>query len=315
MNTYKLVLIALSLYTLLLLVAPLVMAQPQAVDLDARGGYYSGSISLSPGVVQSFIFYTRIYDTVTLTITPTTVSTVDITIKNPDGGIVKTMKISEKTSIPINIDIKGAWAVELASKVQQIVHIELVGHVSPPPSPTPLPTPTPPILLEHIILIIGGGAIVVIALVAVFALRKRPAPPPTPPAPVQPPPTAPPLKPGGEETAVLEKKLPVAAKETEMMIAALELPSGGVIPVTSPRQVFGRADFERYVDPSLLSYISRRHFMITLEPGGFFIEDLGSANGTTLNDADIRGKGKVPLKSGDTIGVGGVLKLRFRVAG
>jgi hypothetical protein len=313
MNTYKLVLIALSLYILLLLVAPLVMAQPQAVDLDAREGYYSGFISLSPGVVQSFIFYTRRYDTVTLTITPTKVSTVSIAIKNPDGGIVKTMNIAEKTSIPINIDIKGAWVVELASKVQQTVYIELVGHISP--SPTPLPTPTPPISLEHIILIIGGGAIVVIALVAVFVLRKRPAPPPTPPAPVQPPPTAPPLKPGGEETVVLEKKLPVAAKETEMMIAILELPSGGVIPVTSPRQVFGRADFERYVDPSLLSYISRRHFMITLEPGGFFIEDLGSSNGTTLNDADIRGKGKVPLKSGDTIGVGGVLKLRFRVAG
>uniref|UniRef100_A0A7C5YZU0 FHA domain-containing protein n=1 Tax=Ignisphaera aggregans TaxID=334771 RepID=A0A7C5YZU0_9CREN len=99
------------------------------------------------------------------------------------------------------------------------------------------------------------------------------------------------------------------------MFASLELPDGRVIAITSPRQIFGRADFERYLSPEVLSYISRRHFMITLEPGGFFIEDLGSANGTTVNDTDIRGKGKVLLKPGDVIGVGGVVKLRFRTAG
>ena len=314
MNTHrdKLIITALFIYMLLSLIIPLTTAQALVIDLDARGGYYSGSIPVPAGRVTSFYFSVVKYSTVTLTITPT-VSTVDVTVRNPDGGVVKTMKIKEKTPITLNIDIKGLWSVELASDAPQTVYIELVGGA--PPSPPPSPIQTPLIPLEYIILIIGGGAIVVIALVAVSALRRKPAPPLTPPAPLQPPPTAPPAKPSGEETVVLEKKPPVVARETEIVIAALELPSGGVIPVTSPRQVFGRADFERYVDPSLLSYISRRHFMITLEPGGFFIEDLGSANGTTLNDADIRGKGKVPLKSGDTIGVGGVLKLKFRAAG
>jgi hypothetical protein len=313
MNTHrdKLIITALFIYMLLSLTIPLTTAQASSIDLDARGGFYSGPIHVPAGIVTSFYFSVVKYSTVILTITPT-VSMVDVTVRNPDGGVVKTMRIKEKTSITLNIDIKGVWSVELASGASQTVYIELVG--STPPSPIP-PSPTPVIPLEYIILIIGGGAIVVIALVAVSALRRKPAPPPIPPAPLQPPPTAPPAKPSGEETVVLEKKPPVVARETEIVIAALELPSGGVIPVTSPRQVFGRADFERYVDPSLLSYISRRHFMITLEPGGFFIEDLGSANGTTLNDADIRGKGKVPLKSGDTIGVGGVLKLKFRAAG
>jgi len=300
----KSILMVLSLL-LALFTTHLVTAQAVVIDLDARGGYYSGSIITPAGVVLPLYFSVARYSTVVLTVTPT-VSIIEVTVRNPDGGIVKTLSIREKTSITLNIDIKGVWTIELASPEDQTVYIEITGIGGT----TPMPPPGPAIPLEYIIAIVGGGAIVIIALVAIFILRK-PAPPPTP---VKQPPT-PPTTPGGEETVVLEKKPPITVKETEIMIAALELPSGGVIPITSPRQIFGRADFERHVDPSLLTYISRRHFMITLEPGGFFIEDLGSANGTTVNDADIRGKGKVQLKPGDIIGVGGILKLKFRTGG
>ncbi len=56
--------------------------------------------------------------------------------------------------------------------------------------------------------------------------------------------------------------------------------------------------------------VSRRHCRLTKEDDRFFIEDLGSTNGTEL-----RGKGissKTDLRDGDLITVGGVL-LRFEI--
>jgi len=46
MNTHrdKLILTVLFIYMLLSLMMPLTTAQASAIDLDARGGYYSGSI-------------------------------------------------------------------------------------------------------------------------------------------------------------------------------------------------------------------------------------------------------------------------------
>lgn len=71
-------------------------------------------------------------------------------------------------------------------------------------------------------------------------------------------------------------------------------------------RVFGRSDFlwhPKYI------YISRRHFAVLYEAGGYYVEDLGSTNGTFLNGADIRGMGRVPLKPGDVIDVAGVVQL------
>ena len=42
------------------------------------------------------------------------------------------------------------------------------------------------------------------------------------------------------------------------------------------------------------------------------IEDLGSANGTTVNSTEIRGKGRVPLKNDDVVSLGGVVNLKFK---
>lgn len=58
------------------------------------------------------------------------------------------------------------------------------------------------------------------------------------------------------------------------------------------------------------SRVSRRHAQITSEGGVFFVEDLGSTNGTTLNGAAV--SSRVPFGVGDTLAFGGVeVKLRM----
>lgn len=54
------------------------------------------------------------------------------------------------------------------------------------------------------------------------------------------------------------------------------------------------------VDP----YVSRFHAKILYRDGKWFIEDLGSKNGTYINGEDIRGKGAVELKEGIEIVIG-----------
>ena len=51
--------------------------------------------------------------------------------------------------------------------------------------------------------------------------------------------------------------------------------------------------------------VSRKHAQISEEAGGFFIEDLGSSNGTRVNGETI--SGRLALKSGDAISLGPVL--------
>jgi len=85
------------------------------------------------------------------------------------------------------------------------------------------------------------------------------------------------------------------------------------IPITRLPQEFGRADFASIAPREMINAISRRHFMIGYDysQGAFYIQDLGSTNGTYVNGVDIRGKGLVPLKNGDRISVAGVLDLTF----
>src|SRR6476469_6871620 len=53
--------------------------------------------------------------------------------------------------------------------------------------------------------------------------------------------------------------------------------------------------------------ISRKHARIFVEGGGFFVEDLNSANGTKVNGAAVK---KSKRGTGDMVVLGGV-KLRF----
>jgi len=69
------------------------------------------------------------------------------------------------------------------------------------------------------------------------------------------------------------------------------------------------------VDERFLPYISARHFRITRRGGQWFIEDLGSKNGTYVNGVDIRGRGPVELQNGDEVAVAKVEVLKFVTEG
>ncbi len=70
------------------------------------------------------------------------------------------------------------------------------------------------------------------------------------------------------------------------------------------RQVFPHLDLT-YNDPA--AYVSRQHARIIADAGGYFIEDLGSANGTYLNERRLPPGVPTRLRNGDKVRIGKVL--------
>jgi S1-C subfamily serine protease len=91
-------------------------------------------------------------------------------------------------------------------------------------------------------------------------------------------------------------------------------PDGNNIMLTETTKSLGRNDFERMVPSNSLNLISRQHFYIKYESGKYYIEDYNSANGTKLNGIDIKGKGRLELRDGDSIDVGGIISLNYRTS-
>jgi serine/threonine protein kinase len=69
------------------------------------------------------------------------------------------------------------------------------------------------------------------------------------------------------------------------------------------RQIFPHLDLT-YNDPA--AYVSRQHARILSDAGGYFLEDLGSANGTFLNDRRLPGGVPTRLRNGDRVRIGKV---------
>jgi len=69
------------------------------------------------------------------------------------------------------------------------------------------------------------------------------------------------------------------------------------------RQIFPHLDLT-YNDPA--AYVSRQHARILADAGGYFVEDLGSANGTFLNDRRLSGGVPTRLRNGDRVRIGKV---------
>lgn len=72
------------------------------------------------------------------------------------------------------------------------------------------------------------------------------------------------------------------------------------IPLADPTIIFGRgqeADIQ-----FLVSEVSRRHARLEVVPNAVLIEDLGSKNGTLVNNAPLASR--LQLRSGDLIGIG-----------
>jgi hypothetical protein len=93
--------------------------------------------------------------------------------------------------------------------------------------------------------------------------------------------------------------------------AKLSLPNGMEIPLAGDCRIIGREDLARALGLNELGLISRQHFQIKSEGEQFYIEDLGSANGTRVNGTDIRGKGSVTLDDNDIIELAGSAHLTF----
>ncbi len=82
--------------------------------------------------------------------------------------------------------------------------------------------------------------------------------------------------------------------------------------VVEEEKVFGddiivgrlEADSDVDLDLGFDRWVSHRHARIGVKEGQYWIEDLGSRNGTSVNAEDIRGKGSRQLQQGDTIRIG-----------
>jgi len=77
------------------------------------------------------------------------------------------------------------------------------------------------------------------------------------------------------------------------------------------RQIFPHLDLT-YNDPA--AYCSRQHARIVADAGGYFIEDLGSANGSFLNDRRLPPGVPTRLRNGDRVRIGKV-QLNFILGG
>jgi hypothetical protein len=108
------------------------------------------------------------------------------------------------------------------------------------------------------------------------------------------------------DTQELSEVLP-----SETASAKIELPNGIEIQLGGNGRVIGRSDLARSLVLDELGLISRLHFEVKAENEQFYIEDLGSANGTRLNGEEISGQGKVGLNDNDIIEPAGAIQLKF----
>ncbi|WP_429222974.1 FHA domain-containing protein [Methanobacterium oryzae] len=76
-------------------------------------------------------------------------------------------------------------------------------------------------------------------------------------------------------------------------------------------RIFGREDFLGITLTDDLIFIGKKHFKITKEDDGFYIEDLGTKNGTMLNGKEIKELGKRKLQNGDEILVAKILNIKY----
>ena len=76
-------------------------------------------------------------------------------------------------------------------------------------------------------------------------------------------------------------------------------------------RIFGREDFVGLVGSDDLMFIGKEHFKIIKKDDGFYIEDLNTKNGTSINGIDIKGKGQKKLKNEDHILVAKTIEIRY----
>ena len=176
-----------------------------------------------------------------------------------------------------------------------------VGEAPPPPPPVSPPAESvfpakvkeflaQPVVLGTCLFIIVAGLV----LVVIYVWRRRSQP----------------KAPLADEASPVEVS---TASSTQAAVAKLVLPDGSHIRLSRGSKVIGRGDLARTLSLDDLALISRRHFQVKADDGQFYIEDLGSANGTRLNGNDISGRGPVNLNDDDTIEPAGAISLKFHL--
>jgi len=94
--------------------------------------------------------------------------------------------------------------------------------------------------------------------------------------------------------------------------AKLVMPNGKDILLAGNARSLGRNDFEKFMLPDDIPYISRQHINIWYEDGQYYVEDRGSTNGTKINGINIKSTGRNSLNDGDVIEIAGKLSITFK---
>ncbi len=108
----------------------------------------------------------------------------------------------------------------------------------------------------------------------------------------------------GEQTRVTSMVARAGSPDPERCLVQLNGPRLGrrVVLGAEPLRIGRDEDNELAVD---LDTVSRHHARVYLEAERVLVEDLGSTNGTWVNDREL--EGPTPLRSGDRLKVGGAL--------
>lgn len=99
------------------------------------------------------------------------------------------------------------------------------------------------------------------------------------------------------------------AHEAVAQEADLQLPEGAVVARFAGPQIIGRAEAcslqLRDIPAARENYLSRVHAALTHADGAWSLVDLGSTNGTFVNDKKLTPWVTAPLNDGDRVGLAG----------
>jgi hypothetical protein len=98
---------------------------------------------------------------------------------------------------------------------------------------------------------------------------------------------------------VKEKEVKVKKPEYALRVSS-GLTQGALVPLSKKKNILGRSF--RACLPLEDERVSREHAQILMRDGKFFLSDMGSTNGTFLNNEEV--KGEFEVKSGDVIRIG-----------
>ncbi|MGZ7095971.1 MAG: FHA domain-containing protein [Methanobacterium sp.] len=107
------------------------------------------------------------------------------------------------------------------------------------------------------------------------------------------------------QTTIIPPKMP------KVSFARLVLKDKHEFLIKEYERTFGREDFMGVTVVDDLMFIGKKHFKISKEEDGFYIEDLGTKNGTMLNGEEISSKSKVKLQNEDEILVAKALSIKY----